>query len=57
MYEWLVFTCHVPRIQNCIKMQFCETYKRQNTLKMHFVCITKCVAVNGENSNTTSELE
>ncbi len=33
------------------EMQFCETCRRQNALKMHFVCIAKRVAVNGVNSN------
>ena len=33
-------------------MQFCETCKRQNALKMHFVCIAKRVTVNGVNSNS-----
>ena len=31
------------------EMQFCETCRRQNALKMHFVCIAKRVAVNGVN--------
>ena len=48
MYEWLLFTCHVPQIQNCIKMQFCENCKR---------CLAKRVAMNGVNSTTTSEME
>ena len=47
----LLFTDHIPRSQNCMKMQFCETCKRQNALKMHFVCIAKRVTVNGVNSN------
>ena len=33
------------------EMHFCETCRRQNALKMHFVCIAKRVAVNGVNSN------
>ena len=49
--KWLLFTDHIPRSQNCMKMQFCETCKRQNALKMHFVCIAKRVTVNGVNSN------
>jgi len=48
----LLFPDHIPRSQNCMKMQFCETCKRQNALKMHFVCIAKRVTVNGVNSNT-----
>ena len=38
----LLFTDHIPRSQNCMKMQFCETCKR---------CIAKRVTVNGVNSN------
>ena len=39
----LLFTDHIPRSQNCMKMQFCETCKR---------CIAKRVTVNGVNSNS-----
>ena len=47
----LLFTVHIPRSQNCMRMQFCEICRRQNVLKTHFVCIAKRVAVNGVNSN------
>ena len=50
----LLFTDHIPRSQNCMKMQFCETCKRQNALKMHFVCIAKRVTVNEVKSNQLS---
>ena len=42
----LLFTDHIPRSQNCMKMQFCETCK---------YCIAKRVTVNGVNSNKSTE--
>ena len=44
--KWLLFTDHIPRSQNCMKMQFCETCK---------YCIAKRVTVNGVNSNSKRE--